>query len=206
MGTKRVGSGGWMARVLVVLLPLILVGAAMGQVVTPTVSLMGPSEIGIGTPFAVEVQVEDARGVAGWEGDVTWNPEQLELVDVQEGPYIAIPYAPALLLEATPGAVSVGQWSVKSRSGTLAEFTFTGLTDGVAAIDLTDVVLTDIEARVYPTPEVWGMTLYVGPTVTPTPTVTNTPTITPTPTSTSTPTPVCRCIYWDGRETACTED
>lgn len=183
---------------MILFVPLILVAAAVAQPIPPTVRLVGPSEVGVATPFIVNVQVEDARGVAGWEGDIVWDPTALQLINATEGDYISTPYDASMLLDIQDGTMAIGQWSVKARTGILGRAEFVGVGEGPTTIDLHNIILVDIEAEVYPGATVVGMNLQIGPTPTPTNTAT------PTPTPTSTPTPVCLCTYWDGSQVECT--
>lgn len=185
------------AAILLSLLPfIILIPLAMAQDLIPTIRLTGPDKVGEGTPFAVNVEVEDARGIGGWEADIHYDHNTLDYGGTTHGTYIQTPPTVLPLLDETKeGIITTGQFTMRPGSGIVASLTFTGTEPGMRWISISNAKLTTIDATPYPSPITEGILIQIGETPTPTPTIT----------PTSTPTPICLCTYWDGRTTPCSE-
>ena len=95
----------------------------------------------IGTTFTVDLEVSDVSNLWGWVAGLTWNPEVLNLTDIQEGPFLKDVASTFFVYD--PDCEDIAQGFVSETicsfmsieavdgSGVLATITFESLGDGV---------------------------------------------------------------------------
>ena len=150
----------------------------------------------VGDTFTVEVVIEGASNLGGYQFEMDFDPSIVQVVGVEDGGFLGstgravIPTGPDIdnaVGTLTFGAVSIGAQPGPDGEGTLAIITLEAVGVGVSSLHLHDVMVLNTAAG-EETPNVEdGQVKVVGPTPTYTPTEVATATPTGTPTATSTP-------------------
>ena len=147
--------------------------------------------------FSVDIAVDNVDNLGAYEFALAFDPSIVSFVSSVNGTFLESTgrSGPCLPPSFTDGRVRFGCVTLGSEpdgpsgSGVLATLTFKPLAQGISALDLTDVILTDIEGTPLAQATLDGeVTVVEGFTPTPCPggvcptsTPTSTPTITPTP-------------------------
>ena len=164
------------------------------------------SSVELGAVFTIDIVIDGAEDLGGFEFDLTYDPAIVQVTDVSLGPFLGSTgrstgtIGPEI--DNTTGRVSFGAFSFgtepgPSGTGTLATITLSAAGAGTSLLDLQNTQVTDTQGNLQTpvTEEDGTVTVAASPTPTPTATATATPTDvptatpTPTPTDTSTPTP-----------------
>ena len=78
------------------------------------------SPLKVGDPFTQTIAVQDATDLAGWQMDIAFNPEVLEVIEIAEGDFLAQDGTDALFLhELSPGKISLKQVRLEGASRSL---------------------------------------------------------------------------------------
>ena len=121
--------------------------------VVPALIVVSPpdpkSSLIVGDTFTQTIEVQNATDLAGWQMDIAFNPEVLEVVDISEGDFLEGDGRGALFLdEQHPGEISVKQVRVEpvsgvSGSGVLVELRFRLVAFSEALLGIHNVRLSD---------------------------------------------------------------
>ncbi len=168
-----------------------------------TVCVLPPSQITTaGTDFSVDVVIDDVTNLGAYQVTVLFDPAVVSFVGATYGPFLGstgrVPncFSPSLstggvklacVTTPPPGQGPPGP-DGPNGSGVLVTATFAALAAGTSALELSNVIVTDITGTAIPHLEQDGkVTVLTAPTSTPCdgicPTSTPTPTRTPTPTA-----------------------
>lgn len=175
--------------------PVVSCGAADGH----TVACIQPvgQVVPRGSNFSVNVVIDNVTDLGAYQFSLQFDPVIMEYVSAANGPFLgstgrAVNCDPPSLMgdsvrlicrtlgSSPPGA---------SGDGLLATVTFLAIREGVGPLALSELLLTDIQARTLLVDDLLPGSVVVVPAPTPTPGPSPTPTRTPTPTQTLPPTP-----------------
>jgi hypothetical protein len=172
--------------------PMASCGAAPG--VTTACIIPAGQVVKRGDVFGVNVVLENVTNLGAYQLTLTFDPLIVSYVSANNGPFLESSGRTAScdvsngtgtvnLICSTLGTEPDGP----SGAGFLASFTLSAQREGIGALNLTNVIITDILANGIPT-TLAGGSVTVLPAPTPTPTLTFTPGPSPTPSLTPTPT------------------
>ena len=164
--------------------------------IEPAEAVVGP-----GDTFTVEVVIEEARDLGGFQFDLVYDPAIVQVKEVDLGGFLGstgrsvVPVGPKVEDEAGRmpfGAISFGSGPGPSGMGTLAAITLEARGEGSTVLDLRDVQVLDTGGSPQPVTAQGGQVVVRGAEA-PTPVATATPTpaatATPAPAATATPGP-----------------
>lgn len=164
--------------------------------IEPAEAVVGP-----GDTFTVEVVIEEARDLGGFQFDLVYDPAIVQVKEVDLGGFLGstgrsvVPVGPKVEDEAGRmpfGAISFGSGPGPSGMGTLAAITLKARGEGSTVLDLRDVQVLDTGGSPQPVTAQGGQVVVRGAEA-PTPVATATPTpaatATPAPAATATPGP-----------------
>lgn len=105
----------------------------------------------VNSTFTVDLWVDGADHLAGWEARLDFDPAQLEVVQVTAGAFLGSSGRAVQILQSTPaaGQLMIGQYSygeqaAVSGSGVLAQVTLRALTAGQSSLTLHDALLANM--------------------------------------------------------------
>lgn len=141
--------------VLVLLLSFVPERALLAQVVRPIVAIE-PAEQGVqtGATFTIDVVIEEAVDLGGYEFQVSFSASVLEVTKVEEGGYLGstgrrvFPVNPEIDNEVGTvryGVASVGGPAGPDGSGKLATLTFEAVGPGTTELHLHQVLIADTD-------------------------------------------------------------
>jgi len=170
-----------------------------GATTTSIVCVQPPSQqVTTADPsFSVDIVADKVNDLGAYQFTLAFDPTMVSFLDAVDGPFLGSTgrgvtcFPPSL----SGGSVKFKCVTLRSEpdgpigSGVLSTLTFEPLAPGTSALDLTEVILTDIGGTPLPlTTQDGEVTVVIGPTPTPCPGGVC-PTATPTSTATATPTP-----------------
>jgi hypothetical protein len=112
----------------------------------------GPATATTGSPFVVEIVVDGAQDLGGFEFDLVYDPTMLQVQQVESGPFLASSGRTVALLgpaidqsagKAAFGLYSQGTGAGASGGGVLARVTMMAIGPGRSALDLQTALLAD---------------------------------------------------------------
>ena len=125
---------------------------AMPSVWAASVSVVNPATVTPGNPFQASVWANQVTDLYAYQFDLTFDPSILQLVDIQEGPFLASGGATVFLpglIDNTLGTATftigslVGPIAGVSGTGDLADLFFTSAGTGTSPLDLSNVEALD---------------------------------------------------------------
>ncbi len=151
-----------------------------------------------GSDFSIDLMVNNVADLGAFQASIQFDPVIASFVGAKYGPFLGSTGRSVSCDAATPSPTGNSVRLVCRTLGThppgpdgngvLATITFSAIREGIGLMNLSDFVLTDIQATVIPTDALLGASVVVQPAPTPTYGPSPTPTDTPTATETVPPT------------------
>lgn len=165
-------KGRWAIALIVVLVGIMLTSGVAAAITPSTMSIEPDSQVvGIGDAFQVDVYVDPAEPIAAGQVDLGFDSAVLQATTVTEGTFLSQSgqsiYFNLGSIDNVAGTVSdiygviAAPAIAVSTPAAFATITFTAITEGTAAVTITDALLGNLQAEAVPLTIVGGtVTVY----------------------------------------------